>query len=249
MGRGAHRLEGRKGYVNRSYLNDLFGGARLLTEGPPDFAALNEQKTEIRIQYKDVTSGIFKDIARNELVIRVQPGEAVYLKMNAKSPGLSMKTVATEMDLTYKRRFSDLKIAEAYESLILSVLHNDHSNFVRDDELDIAWKIFTPILHYIDGQSFIRIRDLLVWVLCLIFFFFGVCVTPCATDRNREKAKARTIRIRIPGTGPVGRVYPEIRGIQTERVPLAYDRSKQNLNPAALPLPYPSSSSSSSSST
>lgn len=115
--------------------------------------ALNEQKTEIRIQYKDVTSGIFKDIARNELVIRVQPGEAVYLKMNAKSPGLSMKTVATEMDLTYKRRFSDLKIAEAYESLILSVLHNDHSNFVRDDELDIAWKIFTPILHYIDEKK------------------------------------------------------------------------------------------------
>merc|ERR1712029_1288157 len=52
--------------------------------------ALNEQKTEIRIQYKDVTQGIFKDIARNELVIRVQPGEAVYLKMNTKSPGLQM---------------------------------------------------------------------------------------------------------------------------------------------------------------
>lgn len=103
--------------------------------------ALNEQKTEIRIQlsrgaqnvnayiymrlilflffssfatrYKDVTQGIFKDIARNELVIRVQPGEAVYLKMNAKTPGLAMKSVSTEMDLTYKRRFSDLKIPEA----------------------------------------------------------------------------------------------------------------------------------------
>jgi glucose-6-phosphate 1-dehydrogenase len=75
--------------------------------------ALNEQKTEIRVQYKDVTSGIFKDVARNELVVRVQPGEAVYLKMNAKAPGLQMKTVPTELDLTYKRRFSDLKIPEA----------------------------------------------------------------------------------------------------------------------------------------
>lgn len=79
------------------------------------FAALNEQKTEIRIQYKDVTQGIFKEITRNELVIRVQPGEAVYLKMNSKAPGLAMRTVPTEMDLTYKRRFSDLKIPEAYE--------------------------------------------------------------------------------------------------------------------------------------
>lgn len=72
--------------------------------------ALNEQKTEIRIQYKDVTQGIFKDIARNELVIRVQPGEAVYMKVNTKMPGLAMKSVPTELDLTYKRRFSDLKI-------------------------------------------------------------------------------------------------------------------------------------------
>jgi glucose-6-phosphate 1-dehydrogenase len=97
--------------------------------------ALNEQKTEIRIQYKDVTQGIFAEITRNELVIRVQPGEAVYLKMNSKAPGLSMRTVPTEMDLTYKRRFctssfrrridwlitdiaystADLKIPEAYE--------------------------------------------------------------------------------------------------------------------------------------
>jgi len=115
--------------------------------------ALNEQKTEIRIQYKDVTQGIFKDIARNELVIRVQPGEAVYLKMNAKAPGLAMKSVSTEMDLTYKRRFSDLKIPEAYEALILDAINGDRSNFVRDDELEIAWKIFTPLLHYIDQEK------------------------------------------------------------------------------------------------
>ncbi|GAA99092.1 uncharacterized protein L969DRAFT_94274 [Mixia osmundae IAM 14324] len=115
--------------------------------------ALNEQKTEIRIQYKDVTQGIFKDIARNELVIRVQPGESVYMKMNAKAPGLQMRTVATEMDLTYKRRFSDLKIPEAYEALILDAFKGDHSNFVRDDELDIAWKIFTPILHQIENDK------------------------------------------------------------------------------------------------
>ncbi len=115
--------------------------------------ALNEQKTEIRIQYKDVTQGIFKEITRNELVIRVQPGEAVYVKMNTKAPGLAMRTVPTEMDLTYKNRFEDLKIPEAYEALILDALNGDHSNFVRDDELDIAWKVFTPLLHHIDEQK------------------------------------------------------------------------------------------------
>jgi glucose-6-phosphate 1-dehydrogenase len=115
--------------------------------------ALNEQKTEVRIQFKDVTSGIFKDIPRNELVIRIQPNESVYIKMNSKLPGLSMQTVVTELDLTYRRRFSDLKIPEAYESLILDALKGDHSNFVRDDELDASWRIFTPLLHYLDNNK------------------------------------------------------------------------------------------------
>ncbi|KAF1813112.1 glucose-6-phosphate 1-dehydrogenase [Eremomyces bilateralis CBS 781.70] len=115
--------------------------------------ALNEQKTEVRIQFRDVTSGIFKDIPRNELVIRVQPNESVYIKMNSKLPGLSMQTVVTELDLTYRRRFSDLKIPEAYESLILDALKGDHSNFVRDDELDASWRIFSPLLHYLDDNK------------------------------------------------------------------------------------------------
>ncbi|CAE6455513.1 unnamed protein product [Rhizoctonia solani] len=115
--------------------------------------ALNEAKVEIRIQYRDVTQGIFKDIARNELVLRIQPSEAVYVKINAKTPGLYTRAIPTEMDLTYKRRFTDTKIPEAYEALILDALKGDHSNFVRDDELDVAWKIFTPILHWIEGRD------------------------------------------------------------------------------------------------
>jgi glucose-6-phosphate 1-dehydrogenase len=109
--------------------------------------ALNEAKVEVRIQYKDVTQGIFKDIGRNELVIRIQPDEAVYLKLNNKMPGLYTRTLPIEMDLTYKRRFAEQKIPEAYESLILDALKGDASNFVRDDELEVAWKV-SDHLHY-----------------------------------------------------------------------------------------------------
>lgn len=110
--------------------------------------ALNEAKVEVRVQFKDVTQGIFKDISRNELVLRIQPSEAVYLKLNTKTPGLNTRAIPTEMDLTYKRRFLEAKIPEAYESLILDALKGDHSNFVRDDELDVAWKVrISPRLH------------------------------------------------------------------------------------------------------
>ncbi|CDO76273.1 hypothetical protein BN946_scf184470.g31 [Trametes cinnabarina] len=81
------------------------------------------------------------------------PSEAVYLKINTKTPGLNTRAIPAEMDLTYKRRFTEIKIPEAYEALILDALRGDHSNFVRDDELDVAWKIFTPILHWIDGKN------------------------------------------------------------------------------------------------
>lgn len=112
--------------------------------------ALDEAKVEIRIQFKDVAKGIFQNIPRNELVIRVQPEEAIYLKMNSKYPGLTTRTVITDLDLTYHSRYANLKIPEAYEALILDALKGDHSNFVRDDELHVSWQLFTPLLHQID---------------------------------------------------------------------------------------------------
>lgn len=130
--------------------------------------ALNEAKVEVRIQYKDVTQGIFKDISRNELVIRIQPTESIYLKLNTKVPGLHTETVPIEMDLTYKRRFSEQKIPEAYESLILDALKGDHSNFVRDDELDVAWKVMR-------GSFLFGKRNPLIRTLCCCRFSHPSC--------------------------------------------------------------------------
>eukprot|EP00732_Lithocolla_globosa_P003085 Lithocolla_globosa_v1_NODE_2311_length_2055_cov_24.745500.p2 type:complete len:133 gc:universal NODE_2311_length_2055_cov_24.745500:1105-1503(+) len=65
---------------------------------------LNERKTEIRIQFHKNPSDLFPAAAHNELVISVQPNEAVYLKTMAKVPGLSSQLVNTELDLTYKHR-------------------------------------------------------------------------------------------------------------------------------------------------
>lgn len=132
MGRGAFYLEGWKRSAGYNWRKNLTYSW---------YIALNESKVEVRIQFKDVTQGIFKDIARNELVIRIQPSEAVYLKLNSKTPGLYTRAIPTEMDLTYKRRFTEAKIPEAYEALILDALRGDHSNFVRHDELDVAWKV------------------------------------------------------------------------------------------------------------
>ncbi|WFD21253.1 hypothetical protein MCAP1_003514 [Malassezia caprae] len=112
--------------------------------------ALDEGKVEIRVQFRDLERDI-RNIERNELVIRIQPGEALYFIMNTKVPGHADVTVPVELDLTYKHRFQDAYIPEAYEALILDCLRDEHSNFVRDDELEASWSIFTPILHAIDA--------------------------------------------------------------------------------------------------
>lgn len=69
--------------------------------------ALNERKAEVRIQYKEVAGDIFRpgELKRDELVIRVQPNEAVYMKLNTKKPGFSFEAEETELDLTFNSRY------------------------------------------------------------------------------------------------------------------------------------------------
>lgn len=116
--------------------------------------ALNERKAEIRIQFKEVPGDIFDNTcARNELVIRVQPDEAVYMKISTKKPGMNFNPVETELDLTYKHRYEGEYMPDAYERLILDVFLGSQINFVRTDELAEAWRIFTPLLHQFEKEK------------------------------------------------------------------------------------------------
>eukprot|EP00246_Nothoceros_aenigmaticus_P008106 TRINITY_DN225_c0_g3_i1.p1 TRINITY_DN225_c0_g3~~TRINITY_DN225_c0_g3_i1.p1 ORF type:complete len:543 (+),score=92.64 TRINITY_DN225_c0_g3_i1:262-1890(+) len=115
--------------------------------------ALDSRKAEIRVQFKDVPGDIFKcnKQGRNEFVMRLQPSEAMYMKLTVKNPGLEMRATQSELDLSYKQRYQDHVIPEAYERLLLDTIRGDHSHFVRRDELRVAWEIFTPLLHRIDA--------------------------------------------------------------------------------------------------
>nr|KAG5711455.1 hypothetical protein BaRGS_025882 [Batillaria attramentaria] len=124
-------------------------------EDPTVPQALNERKAEVRLQFRDVAGDIFPagGVKRNELVIRVQPDEAVYLKMMTKAPGMTFETEETELDLSYNSRYRDIKLPDAYERLILDVFMGSQIHFVRSDELFEAWRIFTPLLHHIEEHK------------------------------------------------------------------------------------------------
>jgi len=119
--------------------------------------ALEAQNTIVRVQFKKAPpNSLFGDQPQNELVIRIQPNEAIYYKMLAKLPGLSQgarDVQQTVLDLDIKKRFEVRRTPEAYEKLIHDVIQGESHNFVRRDELDQAWRIFDPLLKNLEHEK------------------------------------------------------------------------------------------------
>ncbi|KAL8275062.1 hypothetical protein Esti_000941 [Eimeria stiedai] len=117
--------------------------------------ALEKRCTEIRIQLRSIAQSFYseEDLAENELVIIVQPHEAIYLKFYTKKPGLAAGLQQTELDLSVMDRMQVDRLPDAYERLLLDIIKGDKQNFVRTDELREAWRIFTPLLRAIEDPS------------------------------------------------------------------------------------------------
>ncbi|BBN13147.1 glucose-6-phosphate 1-dehydrogenase [Marchantia polymorpha subsp. ruderalis] len=120
--------------------------------------ALHRKGAEIRVQFRHVPGNLYKrsfgtdlDQATNELVIRVQPDEAIYLKINNKVPGLGMRLDRSNLNLHYADRYSH-EIPDAYERLLLDAIEGERRLFIRSDELDAAWALFTPLLKELEDK-------------------------------------------------------------------------------------------------
>jgi glucose-6-phosphate 1-dehydrogenase len=109
---------------------------------------LPERRTEIVIQFKGVPHSIFTgdsraDMVANQLVIRMQPEEDIALVLMNKAPGLSqdgMRLEALPLSLTLGSAQPAARRRIAYERLLLDVLNNNSTLFVRRDEAEKAWE-------------------------------------------------------------------------------------------------------------
>ncbi|KAK3033362.1 hypothetical protein RJ639_034412, partial [Escallonia herrerae] len=123
--------------------------------------ALHDRRAEIRVQFRHVPGNLYNrnfgtdlDQATNELVIRVQPDEAIYLKINNKVPGLGMRLDRSNLNLLYAARYSK-EIPDAYERLLLDAIEGERRLFIRSDELDAAWSLFTPVLKELEEKKIV----------------------------------------------------------------------------------------------
>ena len=107
---------------------------------------LAKKTSEIVIQFKPVPHSLFSDSQANHLLIRLQPEERISIELMAKTPGKGMHLQPVELEINLAQAFQDNRRWEAYERLLLDVIENDSTLFMRRDEVEAAWQWVDPIL-------------------------------------------------------------------------------------------------------
>lgn len=76
-------------------------------------------RVEIRIQFRHVPGNLYREqigfnMASNELIIAIQPNEAIYLKINNKVPGLGTQLDSSELNLLYRDKYEHLSLSRPH---------------------------------------------------------------------------------------------------------------------------------------
>ena len=91
--------------------------------------------------FRDVSES---DIKQNWLLLGIQPCNCLRMEVTVKEPGFDMKMRQTSLNASLLDE-GETKV-DAYEDLLLDVLQGDRSLFLRNDEVDYAWKIVDPVI-------------------------------------------------------------------------------------------------------
>lgn len=110
---------------------------------------LAQNSSMIGIRFKHPPQQLFRkthidQLKPNWVVLGIQPQECLRLEMLVKEPGLEMRADTTALNAAYCNT-SDLQL-DAYEALLLDVIEDDHSLFLRYDEIRWAWEVVDPVL-------------------------------------------------------------------------------------------------------
>jgi glucose-6-phosphate 1-dehydrogenase len=84
------------------------------------------------------------EVHSNVLVITLQPDEGFQLLFDVKAPEDQLRLETRPFRFSYREAFGELP--SAYETLIFDVLTGDQTLFVRGDEVEESWRLFTPLL-------------------------------------------------------------------------------------------------------
>ncbi len=117
---------------------------------------LNKKETTIHIKFKAVDCLLEKTCPSdsNYLTIRIEPNDGFSFELNSKTVRQSFEIEQIKMDYCHSC-INNLNTPEAYEVLLEQAVLGEKSLFVRNDEVELAWKIVDKIKGLpINGRSF-----------------------------------------------------------------------------------------------
>jgi glucose-6-phosphate 1-dehydrogenase len=115
---------------------------------------LSRRKAEISIHYKPVPHLMFartleERIEPNMLVLRVQPDEGISIYFQTKNPGSKVCLRPVLMDFSYPKVF----FLSDYERILLDCMQGDQMLFVREDGVNEAWALLTPLIERLEART------------------------------------------------------------------------------------------------
>jgi glucose-6-phosphate 1-dehydrogenase len=108
------------------------------------------QLTEIVIHFRPVPHRLFpshavSDWQPTQVIMSIQPDEGIVLRCYAKQPGSPMRLRPVDMRFSYQEAFKTPS-PPAYATLLLDVMINDATLFMRNDQVEAAWAVLMPVL-------------------------------------------------------------------------------------------------------
>lgn len=111
---------------------------------------LKDKTTLITIQFKEAPKYAFppettETWRANRLTISIQPEMDIRLRFQAKRPGQTMSLNPVNMVFSYNDTYHQPQ-PEAYETLLLDAMMGNATQYMRGDQVEIAWEVIEPIL-------------------------------------------------------------------------------------------------------
>tara|TARA_B100000963_G_scaffold336022_1_gene330707 strand:- start:5009 stop:6532 length:1524 start_codon:yes stop_codon:yes gene_type:complete len=167
-GRGGNKINPLKGYreepgVDTNSTTETYIASKIFIDnwrwqGVPFYLRtgkrLPKRLGEIVLTFKDVPVHLFESTiinpAPNQLIIRIQPNEGATFKFEVKSPGSGMRSRPVEMEFSYDESFGEPS-DEGYVRLLADSMLGDPTLFTRSDEVEAAWKLYTPLIELMEN--------------------------------------------------------------------------------------------------
>jgi glucose-6-phosphate 1-dehydrogenase len=77
--------------------------------------------------------------------VAVEPDQGLRLRLQTKQPGPQFHLRSSDLKFSYRQAYGR-STPSAYETLLLDVLQNDPTLFMRFDQVEAAWQILQPVL-------------------------------------------------------------------------------------------------------